>query len=45
MVRLMKKLGEEINVTGLKPHCQNGKLYHGYYFVFVKDDVNNKAND
>lgn len=45
MVRLMKTMGEEINVTGLKPHCQNGKPYHGYYFVFVKDDVNNKAND
>lgn len=45
MVRLMKTMGEEINVTGLKSHCQNGKPYHGYYFVFVKDDVNNKAND
>lgn len=45
MVRLMKTMGEEINVTGLKPHCQNGKPYHGYYFVFVKNDVNNKAND
>ena len=32
-------MGEEINVTGLKPHCQNGKPYHGYYFVFVKDDM------
>lgn len=45
MVRLMKTLGEEINVTGLKPHCQNGKPYHGYYFIFTKNDISNKVND